>query len=167
MRVRRIAIDTTGPPKESYLFNMSKRKAKELDNGTAEKPRRSSRRISTTNEPPETPAKPAPTPKKPKKTNNVSKDKRPMVNGKAEEDAESVSFVLDVILPTQICSWCSGGLNGHVHLHLRPPKLPTTLLRPSYANANARGPRKPLKQQNLHPSPRLLVSLHPAVRTGF
>lgn len=146
---------------------MPKRKAKELDNGTAEEPRRSSRRISTTNEPPETPAKPAPTPKKPKKAKNVSKDEQPVVDSKAQEDAESVSFVLDVILPTQICSWCSGCRNGHVHLHLRPSKLLTTLLRSSYTNANTRSLRKPLKQQNLHPSPRLLMSLHPAVRTGF
>jgi hypothetical protein len=76
---------------------MPKRKAKELDNGL-EAPRRSSRRISTANEPPET-WKPAPTPKKSKKTEKNDHDEKAEVNGKQEEDAEVVSTCVAQVLP--------------------------------------------------------------------
>lgn len=69
---------------------MPKRKATDLENG-AEAPRRSSRRLSTANKPPEIASKPAPAPKGPRKT---EKDKQvgKAVNEKQEEDKRSVSF---------------------------------------------------------------------------
>jgi hypothetical protein len=80
---------------------MPKRKAKELDNGVAaEAPRRSSRRISTAlpGEPqPATSAKAGSTTKKSEKAPKISKDEKPVASGKKEEDAETVSFVSDLL----------------------------------------------------------------------
>jgi hypothetical protein len=70
---------------------MPKRKVTELDRGL-EAPRRASRRISTSNDPPETASKAAPNPKKSKKTEKNKKVQKTGVNSKQEEDSEAVSF---------------------------------------------------------------------------
>jgi hypothetical protein len=70
---------------------MPKRKVKELDRGL-EAPRRTSRRISASNDPPETASKPAPNPEKSKKAEKSKKVKETAVNSKQGEDSEAVSF---------------------------------------------------------------------------
>ncbi len=140
---------------------MPKRKAQELGDGL-EAPRRSSRRISTANGPPESSKperKPPPTPKKSKKTEKSSQDEKKGVNDKEEEDEGPVSPSISSSLLQVFSQLQVGACHVNFTFHL-------VGFHYSSINTNCRNPRKLLKLPSPCPSPPLLTLLHPAANTG-
>jgi hypothetical protein len=88
-------------PQQELISTMPKRKVKELESGV-EAPRRTSRRISTANHPPETASKPIPPQKRSRKTEKKTEDEEKVLNGKQEEDSEAVIPPFQHVFPPSL-----------------------------------------------------------------